>query len=71
MIDKIQKEICYFWNLKGVEPNALILGANVISELLATHHLVSEVRTEKNYVCGCEILSIDYANPEKIKAVLI
>ena len=71
MIYKIQEEICYFWNLKGVEPNALILGEDVINELLATNHLVQEVNTDKNYVCGCEILSIDYANPKKIQAVLI
>lgn len=71
MIDKIQKEIHRFWNEKGVEPNALMLGIDVINELLATHQLIGEVRTEKNYVCGCEILSIDYGNPKKIKAVLI
>lgn len=71
MVDKIQKEIYYFRNLKGVEPNALILGADVISELLTTHHLVQEVCTEKNYVCGCEILNIDYSNPKTIKTVLI
>lgn len=71
MIDKIQKEIYRFRNEKGVEPNALMLGTDVIKELLATHQLIVEDRTEKNFVCGCEILSIDYGNPKKIKAALI
>ena len=71
MIDKIQKEIHRFWNEKGVAPNALMLGVDVINELLATHQLIVEVRTDKKFVCGCEILSIDYDDPKKIKAVLI
>ena len=71
MTDKIQKEIHRFWNEKGVEPNALMLGVDVINELLATHQLIAEDRTDKKFVYGCEVLSIDYGNPKKIKAVLI
>lgn len=71
MLDKINEEIYRFWNEKGIEPNALMLGIEVINELAEVTLLTTKDCTKVSYVCGLPILCIDYCDTKMIKSVLI
>lgn len=74
MIAKVKQTIDEFRNEKGVDANALILGADVMRELSCTDSTYEVIDSNdycKSYVWGCEILFIDYARPQKIQAVLV
>lgn len=67
---EIQKAIYNFRVKYSVEPNALILGVDVMHDLMIKTNIVKSVRDERIYVYGYEVIDIDYANPIAIKAVL-
>lgn len=71
MIEKIHEEVHRFWAEKGIEPNALILGAEIVERLMVNNTMPLRAGIEKLSVCGYGVAYVDYMDPERIRAILM
>lgn len=74
-MENVESKICEaidkFEYEKGVSANALILGVDIISELITLPYKLYRTNEEKTYFKGFEVIFVNFEEPDLIKPLLL
>lgn len=68
-INEIKKEMDSFVNKYNIVPNAIIVGTEVVGDILTSPDFV-HYTDRVSEICGLKVLYIDYHNRERIEVLL-